>query len=61
MLHLSGLGQRVRAARTGRRCRVSRNVSDVAESVDNPTRLKEMPVLGATYNPVRRQNLAAPR
>ena len=32
------------------------NVSDVAESVDNPTRLKEMPVLGATYNPVRRQD-----
>jgi len=33
-----------------RSCRVSRNVSDVAESVENPFRLKEMPIVGATYN-----------
>ena len=48
---LSGLARRVRAARTERRCRVLRDISDVAESVENPIELKEMPVLGVTYNP----------
>ena len=28
-----------------------RDISDVAESVENPIELKEMPVLGVTYNP----------
>jgi hypothetical protein len=44
------LGQHFRAIHAERRCRVSRNVSDVAESVENPFRLKEMPIVGATHN-----------
>jgi hypothetical protein len=47
----AALDQSVRAARTERRCRVSRDISDVAESVENPIELKEMPILGVTYNP----------
>ena len=27
-----------------------RDISDVAESVENPFRLKDMPIVGATYN-----------